>query len=153
MLSYLVSLEILHWLGSTCCPGIWTILKGMCMMCIFFIHSQACRLSHIWEPMRVENAFLCLVPFILVLKFCWPVCFQNMSSLMTKPTKWHVRLAKTQVSLGIHPVWSESSLCAWRRLGFSATHEVHSEYSDQTGRMPRLIWVFTGHTCHFIGLS
>ena len=36
-----------------------------------------------------------------------------MSRLMTKPTKWHVRPAKTQISLGIHPVWSESSLCAW----------------------------------------
>ena len=32
--------------------------------------------------------------------------------LMTKPTKWHVRPAKTQISLGICPVWSESSLCA-----------------------------------------
>ena len=30
---------------------------------------------------------------------------------MTKPTKWHVRPAKTQISLGIRPVWSESSLC------------------------------------------
>ena len=31
---------------------------------------------------------------------------------MTKPTKWHVRPVKTQISLGIRPVWSESSLCA-----------------------------------------
>ena len=36
----------------------------------------------------------------------------HMSRLMTKPTKWHVRPAKTQISLGIRPVWSESSLCA-----------------------------------------
>ena len=41
----------------------------------------------------------------------------NMSRLMTKPTKWHVRPAKTQISLGIPPVWSESSLSAWRKLG------------------------------------
>ena len=27
----------------------------------------------------------------------------------------------------------------------------HSEDSDQTGPMPRLIWVFTGSTCHFVG--
>ena len=26
-----------------------------------------------------------------------------------------------------------------------------SEDSDQTERMPRLIWVFTGRTCHFVG--
>ena len=28
-----------------------------------------------------------------------------------------VRPAKTQISLGIRPVWSESSLSAWRKLG------------------------------------
>ena len=27
----------------------------------------------------------------------------------------------------------------------------HSEDSDQTGRMPRLIWVFAGRACHFVG--
>ena len=32
---------------------------------------------------------------------------------MTKPTKWHVRPAKTQISLGIRPVLSMSSLCAF----------------------------------------
>ena len=35
-----------------------------------------------------------------------------MSHDMSKPTKWHVRPAKTQISLGILPVWSESSLSA-----------------------------------------
>ena len=28
----------------------------------------------------------------------------QMSCLVTKPTKWHVRPAKIQISLGIHPV-------------------------------------------------
>ena len=50
----------------------------------------------------------------------------------------------TRISLGIRPIWSESSLSTWRKLGSLATHWVHSEDSDQTGRMPRLIWVFTG---------
>ena len=27
----------------------------------------------------------------------------------------------------------------------------HSENSDHTGRMPRLIWVFAGRTCHIVG--
>ena len=45
----------------------------------------------------------------------------HLSHLMTKPTKWHVRPAKTQISLGIRPVWSESSLSAWRKLGSLAT--------------------------------
>ena len=67
-----------------------------------------------------------------------------------KTNKVTVRPAKTQISLGIHAVWSESSLSAWRKLGSWATHYVHSEDSDQTGRMPRLIWVFAEHTCHFV---
>ena len=38
---------------------------------------------------------------------------------------------KTQISLGIHPVCSESSLSAWRKLGSLATHSAHSEdWSD-----------------------
>ena len=70
---------------------------------------------------------------------------------MTKPAKWHVRPAKTQINLGICPDWSESLLYPWRKLGSLATHWVHSEGSDQTGRMPRLIRVFAGRTCHFVG--
>ena len=65
-----------------------------------------------------------------------------------KTTKWHVHPAKTQISLGICLVWSESSLSAWRKLGSLATHWVNIEDSDQ---MPRLIWVFAGHTCYFAG--
>ena len=72
-----------------------------------------------------------------------------LSRLMTKPTKWHVRPAKTQISLGILPVWSESSLSALRNIGSLATHWAHSEDSDQTGRMPRLIRVFDGRTLIF----
>ena len=41
----------------------------------------------------------------------------QLSHLMTKPTKRHVRPAKTQISLGIRPVWSESWLSAWKILG------------------------------------
>ena len=37
-----------------------------------------------------------------------------MSRLMTKPTKLPVRPANTQISLGIRPVWSASSLSTWR---------------------------------------
>ena len=45
----------------------------------------------------------------------------KMSHLMTKPTKWHMRPAKTQISLSICSVLSESSLSAWRKLGSLAT--------------------------------
>ena len=75
----------------------------------------------------------------------------DMSHLMTKPTKWHVCPTKTQISLGILPAWPESSLCAqWVAKDSSYLH-ADSEDSDQTGRMPRLMWVFAGRTCHFVG--
>ena len=64
-----------------------------------------------------------------------------------------VRPAKTQISLGIRPVWSESSLCAqWVAKDPRFLH-VDSEDSDQTGQMPRLIWVFVGHTAILLVLS
>ena len=61
--------------------------------------------------------------------------------------------AKTQIGLGIRPVWSESSLSAWRKLEPLATHWAHSEDSDQTAPMPRLIWVFAGCTATLLVLS
>ena len=51
---------------------------------------------------------------------------------MTKPTKW-VHPAKTQISLGIRPVWSESTLCTqWVAKDPRFLH-ADSEDSDQTG--------------------
>ena len=46
---------------------------------------------------------------------------------MIKPTKWHVCPAKTQISLGICPVWSESLLSAWKNIGPLTTYWVNSE--------------------------
>ena len=68
-----------------------------------------------------------------------------------KTTKWSLRRAKTQISLGIRPVWSKSSLSAWRNLVSWANHWAHGEDSYQTGRMPGLIWEFAGRTNHFVG--
>ena len=60
---------------------------------------------------------------------------------MTKPTKWHLRPAKTdqtrRIRLGIRPVWP-----GLRCPHEASLHWMHSEDSDQTGRMPMLIWVF-----------
>ena len=47
----------------------------------------------------------CSVSFCRECHVIWAASWQ-------KPTEWSVRPAKTQFSLGIHPVWSESSLCA-----------------------------------------
>ena len=74
-----------------------------------------------------------------------------MSLRITKPTKWHVRPAKTQLSPGIRPFWSEYSLCAQCVAKDPSFLHTDSEDSDQTGWMPRLIWVFDGCTGHFVG--
>ena len=67
--------------------------------------------------------------------------------------KMAVRPAKTQISLSIRPVWSDSSLSAWKKFGSLSTHWAHRENSDHTGRMPRLIWVFAGRTLILLVLS
>ena len=47
------------------------------------------------------------------------------------PTSLHVRWAKTQISLRICAVWSESSPSEWRRIWCLATNRVLREDSDQ----------------------
>ena len=76
-------------------------------------------------------------------------CERYMSRLMTKPTKWYVRPAKTQISLGIRPVKCESSLSAWRKLGSLATHWAHSEDSEQTDAQADLSlrWAHSHFVC------
>ena len=83
----------------------------------------------------------------------WKI-FCNMCCNMTKPNNFlTVHPAKSQVSLGIRPVWSESSLCTqWVAKDPSFLH-ADREDSDQTGRMPRLIWVFAGRTVTLLALS
>ena len=53
---------------------------------------------------------------------------------MTKPTKWYVRQVKTQISLGICPVRSESSLCAQclakGPMFLHAVSELWSDWAD-----------------------
>ena len=62
---------------------------------------------------------------------------------MTKPTKWHVRPTRSQISLGIRPVWSVSSQCAqWAAKDSSFIH-ADSEGSDQTGRGTCHLWVLS----------
>ena len=106
-------------------------------------------------PSRLISLWTCHFVSFVMLQLSYQ-CFltsdcQDMSHLMTKPTKWPVCPAKTQISLGIRPVWYESSLCTkWVAKDPSFVH-ADSEDSDQTGQMARLIWVFAGGTCHFDG--
>ena len=58
------------------------------------------------------------------------------SRLMTKPTKWHVRPAKTRISMGICPDCSESSLSAWGKLGSLLTIERIAKILIRLGGCP-----------------
>ena len=76
---------------------------------------------------------------------------KDLSLIETKPTTWHAHPAKTQISLGIRPVWSESSLSAWRSIASLSTYRSHSEDSDLTAWLRRLIWVLDERTCRCVG--
>ena len=67
------------------------------------------------------------------------ISFYTLEPPHDKTNKMTVRPAKTQTSLGIRPVWSESSLRADWVAKDPRFHDADSEDSDQTGRMPRLI--------------
>ena len=104
-------------------------------VCIFWTHY--CMVQPHGSNFRIMMVIFCVSQFFL---FELP---------HDKTNKVTVRPAKTQISLGIHPVWSESSLCAQRVAKDPSFFHADSEDSDQTGRMPRLIWVFAGSTQSF----
>ena len=68
-----------------------------------------------------------------------------------KTSKMAVRPAKTQISLGIFPVWSESSLSAWGKLGSLSTQgRLWSDWADTRADLS-LRWAhthFVGFVCH-----
>ena len=64
---------------------------------------------------------------------------------MTNPTKWHVHPAKTQTD--------QSSQCAQLVAEDPMFLHANSKDSDQTGQMPRLIWVFAGRNVILLVLS
>ena len=103
----------------------WTIKMKMTAECYSALTSDGKR----WN--RIKNN--------------WAATWQNQQNKDSE--------AKTQISLGIRPVSSESSLSSWINLGSLATHWMHSEDSNQTGWMPRLIWVFAGRTLILLVLS
>ena len=89
--------------------------------------------------------FFFVVVVVVVVVFCFMVkvlqqdlvCILYLSRSTTKPTKWPaVRPAKTQRSLGIRPVWSESSLSTKRNLGSLATHWAHADLSLRWAHRP-----------------
>ena len=78
------------------------------------------------------------------------VVLSQMSRFVTKPTKWLCAQRRLR-SAWASALSDQSLLCAqWEAKDPGFLH-ADSEDSDQTGRMPRLIWVLAGRTCHFVG--
>ena len=97
--------------------------------------------SFLWRPGHQNSS----------LREAQPVYYFSMGHRMTN--KMTVHPAKTQISLHIHLVWSESLLSAqWVAEDPSFLH-ADSKDSDQTGQMPRLIWVFSGRTVILLVLT
>ena len=101
-----------------------------------FIYIYKYFVTHLWHVV-VQNRSV-LLPTSL--SRIW-VNSQNVNSDMSNlMTKWSVRPAKTQISQGISPVWSESSL--WTQWVAKDPSFLHAD---------RLIQVFAGRTDHFVG--
>ena len=83
--------------------------------------------------LKLNNICHIWIRWTFSIHHCWSVS-------MTKPTKWPVRPSKTQISLGMRPVWSESSLGALWVDKDQIFHHADKEDSDQTGWMHRMIW-------------
>ena len=73
--------------------------------------------------------YFCHVGSQLTYSHCFWAGLDLLSSLPVPNEPWHdqtskvtVGPAKTRISLGFRPVWSESSLSAWRKLGSLATY-------------------------------
>ena len=76
---------------------------------------------------------------------CWPfVRGWTFEPRHDKTNKMVVRAAKTQISLGTRPVWSEYSLSTWIKLGSLETHWEHSEDSDQHGHPAKTLIRLSG---------
>ena len=99
------------------------------------------------EPCHEKTCLWWCVTSLLSLTSCSEDTIQPQHD---KTHNWHVPPAKTQISLGIHPVWSESLLSVWRNLGSLATHWVDSEgWSDWADAQADLHWAH-GHLVCFV---
>ena len=120
-------------------------------------HGPICSFHLLWIQIATEPSTLFYRSFMIICVVLW--CFSDVddptgTEHISKPA--HVKINKMASQWRLRSTWAsvqyDQSLL-WAQyvandLGFL---HAHSEDSDQTGRMPSLIWVFAGHTCHFVG--
>ena len=103
----------------------------------------------------VDTSLFCILRiFACHERLNWMFCFlrrKNWAAALKKPTIWLVCPAKTQINVGIQPVWSESMLPGWRNNGILATYSAHSEKSNQTAQSD--LSICSGCTSYYVVLS
>ena len=132
------------------------IRLGICPVCLW-THRPPSKDWSGWTDAQVILLVLsCFGSFSILFSFInynsrgiakltkWPAPSEySDESRHDKNNKMSVRPVKTHISLGIRPVWSDSSLCAqW--VGKNQAFSMWTVNTDQTGR---LRWVHT----HFVG--
>ena len=110
------------------------LLTYFCFVfCILSCYLQACSRSFFQNRSFLSPKFLfsfLLNPAVNMMR-TWKYGI-HLSCLMTKPTKGHVRAAKTQISLGIRPVFAVRTKKAWVLLSYpmSAQWRIWSDWVD-----------------------
>ena len=91
-------------------------------------------------------------PYLSVCPYQWQSLLEsiNMSRNMTKPTKWLCAQRRLRSAWASAQSDQSSLYVQWVAKDLSFLYP-ESRDTDQTGRMPRLIWFFAGHTCHLFG--
>ena len=103
----------------------------------FHWQHELCERAFHWQHELCVRVRVCVCVCVCARAYC-----EYLSRSTSKPTKWRVRPAKTQISLGICPVWL---------VMYSMRLHADSEDSDHTRWMPMLIWAFAGRTCQCAG--
>ena len=140
---------------------IWTCKNNRSSLNLFSPGSSMCKYLDLlrFRGNSIKKSAVCFsCTYLFCMAWKWNYSelhlpFSEYEPRHDKTNKVTVRPAKTQIGLGIRPVWLESSPCAqWVAKDPSFLH-ADSEDSDQTGRMPGLIWVFTWRTALLLVLS
>ena len=107
-------------------PCIWLPRRATQMWWSIFWLMGLAKVSPLWWVVpTVMQQFFVAMPIIGQVNSRTPVGTFYLPD--DKTNNMTVRPAKTQISLGIHPIWSESLLSAWRYIASSATHWAHCE--------------------------
>ena len=134
------------------CPG-WSESSLGTQIILFVVQFRPIPTIRVYDTNEYENSETCRNESHLVLESF----YNRQLKCKISEKKWAASWQNPQNGMCsqrrlIRPVWSESSLFAWRKLGPYIPTE-RKEKTDQTGRMSRLTWVFAGRTVILLVLS